>query len=387
VAQIALAVVLLVGAGLVVRTFVHLKRVDLGFDPSNVVTMTVTPDRSRVQANAWFDELIGRVRTLPGVEAAGAVYLRPLLLGPIGQETWVLLDGQTDTAASRVRNPGLSYQVATSGYFSTLRIRLLRGRFFADADRPDSPRVAIVSDSTARRLWPGQDPIGQRVLIPTFIPGNRDRIWRTVVGVVADVRYRGLDDLRLDVYDAALQAGTPAGNLVVRTANDTGTAMALVRAEARRMDPHVLIDGVTTLDAVVGRAMAPWRFSMWILTVFAVVAFALAAVGVFGALSLEVARSRREFAVRLALGARYRDIAGGVLLTAAVRVAFGTLIGGALAIAGGRAIAGLLVGVSPFDARTYAAVMAIVTVVVSIASYVPARRAALTDPLPLLRSS
>jgi putative ABC transport system permease protein len=385
IAQIALAVVLLVGAGLMVRTFGNLQRLDLGFDPAHVVTMNLTPDRSRQSANAWFEELIGRVRSLPGVEAAGAVYLRPLLLGPVGQETWVLLEGQPDTAASRDRNPGLSYQVATRDYFSTLRIRLLRGRFFDATDRPESPRVAIVSEGTARRLWPGQDPIGKRLLIPTFIPGNRDRIWRTVVGVVSDVRYRGLDDVRLDVYDVALQAGTPATNLVVRTSGDPAAMMSLVRAEVRRLDPHSLIDGVTTLDAVVGRAMAPWRFSVWILTVFAGVAFALAAVGLFGALSLEVANRRREFAVRLALGARSRDIANDVLLTSAVRVAAGTLVGGALAIAGSRAIASLLIGVSPVDARTYAAVIGIVVVVVAIASYVPARRAALTDPLPLLR--
>jgi ABC-type antimicrobial peptide transport system permease subunit len=205
------------------------------------------------------------------------------------------------------------------------------------------------------------------------------------VGVVSNVRYRGIDDVRLDVYDVALQSSTAATDLVVRTSGDPRRLASAIQAVARRLDPDVVIDRLTTMDAIVGRALAPWRFSVWMLTVFAALAVTLATVGLFSLVSLDVAQRRHEFAVRLALGARRADIVRPVLLGAAGRTLAGIALGVIVAIAATRGIRSLLVGVGTLDVTTYVAVIALVLAVVTLASYVPARRAADIDPLALLR--
>jgi predicted permease len=382
IAQIALAVVLLVSAGLVVRSFIALRLLDIGFVPSDVVTMFV-----QAPSNAWMDQLLSRVRAAPHVEAAGAVYLRPLELGPVGQETSVLLEGQVDTPRSRESNPVLSYQVATPGYFEAMRIRLVRGRVFTDDDRPASTRVAIVGESAARRLWPGQDAIGKKLLLPTFAENSREETWRTVVGVVGDVHYRGLGDVRLDVYDAAPQSAAVAGYLTIRTSDGPVAALSTARAEARRLDASVLVDDVSMLDDVVARARAPWQFSVWMLVLLAAFGFALAAIGLFGVVALDVTNRQRDLAIRAALGASRHALLRTVLVPAAIRAFAGLAIGGLAAALGTRAIRGLLFGVPASDAMTWIGVFAIVSLVVGAAAYVPARRAATSNPLLLLRKS
>jgi putative ABC transport system permease protein len=383
--QIGLSVVLLVAAGLVVRSFMNLRSIDLGFEPSSVLTMNVGPRGDNPRANEWMRDLLARVSALPDVDAAGAVYLRPLALGPIGAETWVILEGQPDTQQSRRLNPTLSYQVATPGYFTAMRIQLERGRFFDDRDHIASPRVAIVSERTARALWRGEDPIGRRILMPAHSSDGGPNVWRTVVGVVSDVRYRGIDDVRLDVYDAALQAAVTAGDLVVRTLRDPLTVAGAVQAEARRLDARVVIDRLTTMDAIVSRAIAPWRFSVWMFTLFAVLAFVLATVGLFSLVSLDVAQRRHEFAVRLAVGAQRRDVSRSVLVSALWRVVPGLAFGVLAAVVGSRGIRHILFRVEPLDLTTYLAVMVLVFAVVTAASWLPAHRAAGIDPLALLR--
>jgi len=384
--QVAFTLALMITATLVVRSFVNLRRIDLGFAPDRVVTMGLEPrGAANGHVNTWVRDLIERVRALPDVEAAGAVYLRPLALGPIGQETWVVLEGQTNDEETRRRSPTLNYEVATPGYFTAMRVPLLRGRLFTDKDRPGQERVAIVGASAARRMWPGQDPVGKRVLLPTFVRGDKVPVWRTVVGVVSDVRYRGLDDVRLDVYDAAMQAATPATDLVVRSSGDPLRLIAAIEAEARRLDPRVVVDRVTTMGAIIDKETAPWRFSVWVLTLFGAIAFALAGVGLFGLVALDVGERAREFAIRLALGAQRGDVIRSALAAAAVRVTAG-LAGGALAaLAIGRAIRSMLFGVTPLDVPSFAIAVALVVLVVSAASFVPARRAASIDPLKLLR--
>jgi putative ABC transport system permease protein len=383
--QIGLTVVLLVAAGLVVRSFINLRSIDLGFVPSNVLTMNVGTRDAKPSANEWMREVLARVSALPDVEAAGAVYLRPLALGPIGEESSVILEGQPDTQQSARLNPTLSYQVATPGYFTAMRIRLRRGRLFNDRDDMASPRVAIVSEGTARALWRGEDPIGRRILMPTHSSDGGPSLWRTVIGVVSDVRYRGIDDVRLDVYDAALQAAQTAGDLVVRTSRDPLTVATAVQAEARRLDARVVIDRLTTMDAIVSRAVAPWRFSVWMFMLFAVLAFVLATVGLFSLVSLDVAQRRHEFAVRLAVGAQRGDVRRSVLMSAMWRVVPGLAFGLSVAVLGTRAIRHILFGVEPVDLTTYIAVIMLVLVVVTAASWLPAHRAAGTDPLTLLR--
>ena len=387
VAQIGLSVVLLVAAGLVVRSFQALRQVDLGFEPSHVLSVTVQPQGSNLPPNVWIDRFLDRVRTLPGVEAAGAVYLRPLMLGPIGQGVGVRLEGQPETREAIAANPVLNHQIATPGYFEAMRIPLRAGRLFTAQDTKDTPRVAIVSESTARRLWPGQDPVGKRISMSSFTPGGPRTMWRTVVGVVSDVRYRSIEEVQLDVYDAALQTGRPADNVVIRTASRSLPLAPGVRAIARELDSSSIVDNVTTLDDVVARAEAPWRLTMWMFVLFAALAFGLAALGLFSLVAIDIAHRAREFAIRMALGASRPDILRNVLGRAGRRVALGVGLGLAAAVAASRAIRGLLFAIGPDDAPTYAGVLALVLVVVALAAYFPARHAGRVDPQVLLRRS
>jgi putative ABC transport system permease protein len=266
-----------------------------------------------------------------------------------------------------------------------MRIEIRRGRLFNGEDTAGSPRIALVSESAARRLWPGQDPIGKRLSMPTYTPEGPPNAWRTVVGVVSDVRYRGMDDVRLDVYDSAMQAATAATDVMVRTSGDPRRVAAAVLAEARRLDPRVVVDHLTTMDAVVQRAVAPWRFGVWMFTVFAALALTLAAIGLFSLVSLDVAQRRHEFAVRLALGARVGDIVRPVLLAAGGRAFAGVALGMFISLAATRALGSMLFGVGPLDVTTYAGVTALIVAVVAVASYLPARRAAGIEPLASLR--
>lgn len=384
--QVGFSLALLVAATLVARSFVNMRNLDLGFTPARVLSLNAEPrgiEDGRV--NPWVQELVGRIGALPGVEAAGAVYLRPLALGPIGQETWVLLEGQVNDEATRRRNPTLNYQVATPGYFPAMRIRLAKGRFFTSGDTPGQPRVAIVGETTARRLWPRRDPIGQRLLLPSFVRGDKVPIARTVVGVVSDVSYRGLDDRRLDVYDAALQAATQATDLVIRSSGDPRALISAVQVEARHMDAQVVIDRVSTMEAIVEKETAPWRFSVWVLSLFGAMAFLLAGLGLFGLVSMDVAARTRELAIRLALGAQRADVLRAVLVVAGWRVVAGLALGLVAAAIGARALRAMLFGVTPFDAGSYATAVGLILTTVAIAAYLPARRAASIEPLRLLR--
>ena len=386
VAQIAMSVVLLVGAGLLVRSFVELRRTDLGFTTNRVVSMTVRPGSTATPPNSWLREVLARVRAMPGVESAGAVYLRPLMLGAIGDGVHVFLEGQPLTQQTSDSNPGLNHQIATPGYFEAMKVPLRAGRFFTDEDTMDRPRVAIVGESAAQRLWPNQNPIGKRLTMYSFRPGER-LAERTIVGVVADVRYHDLGEASLDIYDPALQVGLPADNVVVRATGEAGAIANMVRGVARELDAQSIVDEVTTMDAVVGRAQAPWRLATWMFVLFGALAFGLSALGLFSLVALEVAYRRREFAIRLALGSPPRAILEGVLLRAGRRVAAGLVVGFAVALVASRALRSLLFGIAPLDAPTYGIVFTIVLVAVAIAAWLPARRALVSDPHAVLRES
>jgi predicted permease len=383
--QVGLSVALLVAAGLVVRSFMNLTRLDLGFQPANVLSLSIEPRSIQGPANQWFEELIGRVRTLPGVEAAGSVLLRPLQLGPIGWGARVWLEGQEQTDVVAARNPAVNYQIATPGYFEAMRIPILHGRGFTDADRAGTDRVAIVSEAAARGLWPSQDPIGRRILMSSFTPGQPGRVWRTVVGVVSNVRYRGLTEVQLDIYDTALQASRPAQSLAVRTTGSPIGLIPAIQSQVRALDPTAVIDNVVTMDAVVGRAVAPWRLSMWMFLLFASVAFGLALTGLVSVVALDVAHRRQEFAIRLALGASARAILSAALGRTAWRVGAGVVLGALAAAVGTRALRSLLFDVAPSDLATFVSVVVFVTITAAVAAYIPGRRAARTEVSTLLR--
>jgi putative ABC transport system permease protein len=385
VAEIALAVAILVAGGLLVRSFRNLRQLDLGYEPTDVLVLHVDPQE--VAASAFYAELVARIEALPDVVAVGAVYLRPMALGPIGQEMSVVLEGQDDTVETALRNPYINYESATPGYFRAMRIPLVRGRLFDERDDARAPKVAILGESAARRFWPDQDPIGRRLATPDLTSAGTRSVWHTVVGVVRDARYRGLDDVRLDLYEPSDQAPPEymARQLVVRTAGEPLDIAAAVQALARSLDDGAVVGSVTTMDAIVGRAIAPWRFAVWTFVMFALVAFLLATGGLASLVGLTVALRAREFAVRTALGAQGRQIAGRVLRDAAKNGLLGVSLGLGIAAAGTRWLESLLFEVQPLDPATYGVVVAIVLATTVAASLVPARRARRVDLVHLLR--
>ena len=391
VVQIGLAVVLLVAAGLVVQSFNALQRLDLGFSREAVLRLKVEPRSASMPVNTWIRELLTRVKQLPQVDTAGAVYLTPMELGSIGQGTWAIAEGQPETPEQANRNPMVNYLSATPEYFTAMRIPLRRGRMFSDEDRATSPRVTLISESTAAAFFPGQDPIGKRFKAAAFDGSGRiDGVWRTVIGVVGNVRYKGLHEVPLDMYDppSHTAVGTTTSLVVRLKPGEERIALATasaIQTMARQGDPRALVSGITMLDAVVNKEVAPWRFSAWVFALFAALAFALAMLGLFSLVSLDVANRRREFAIRMALGATPRTIVGGVWRSAGKRAAAGITIGVATAALATRSLQSLVFGVGLADLATYAAVIALVTAVVSCASYLPARRAAHSSPLSLLR--
>jgi putative ABC transport system permease protein len=330
--------------------------------------------------------MVTRVATLPGVETVGGVAQLPFELGPIGADSWVILEGQADTPEARRQNPPVNYQTAFPGYFQAMRIALKQGRLFNAEDDARSPRVALVSETMARRLWPGQNPLQRRILLPNQTPGGPPTAWRTVVGVVSDVRYRGIADVRLDLYDAPLQSGFLANSLAVRGPGDLVSLAAAVRAEVRRLEPQAVVDRIDTMEEIVARATAPWRFTVWVFAVLAVVACVLASVGVFGLVALDVVQRHREFALRLAVGAQPTELLRLALVRGGRSALQGIMGGLLIALLGTRAVQGMLFQVSALDIATYAGVVALILMIVGLASYLPARRAAAVDPLALLKA-
>jgi predicted permease len=393
VAQIGLAVVLLVAAGLVVRSFGALRSLDFGFSHDAILRLKVEPRTESQPVNAWISEFIPQITQLPEVESAGAVYLTPMELGTIGQGTWAIGEGQPETPEQASSNPIVNYQAATADYFRTMRIPLIHGRLFTDEDRGNAPRVVLISESTAAAFFPGQNPVGKRIKAASFNANQRDPkgVWRTIVGVVGNVRYKGMRDVPLDMYDPPAQStvGTVT-SLVVRLKpgreQQALAVAAAIQTQARQRDPRVLISGIGMLSGVVNKEIAPWRFSAWVFSLFAALAFALSMLGLFSVVSLDVANRRREYAIRMALGATAGNIVGGVFRSAGIRAAMGVGAGLAVATLATRSLDSLLFGVRMNDAPTYGAVVTLVAAVVAIASYLPARRAAAAaaNPITLL---
>ena len=218
-----------------------------------------------------------------------------------------------------------------------------------------------------------------------FDPGQPGRVWRTVVGVVSNVRYRGLHEVQLDIYDAAAQANRSAGNLTVRATGSPIGLIGAIQAQVRALDPTAVIDNVVTMDAVVGRAVAPWRLSMWMFLLFATVAFGLALTGLVSVVALDVAHRRQEFAIRLALGASAGAILSAAIGRTASRVGIGVVLGAVAAGFGTRALGSVLFEVAPSDVTTFVSVVSLVSVAATVAAYIPGRHAARTEVNTLLR--
>jgi predicted permease len=387
VAQVGLAVILLAGAGLLVRSFDRLRRVDPGFRPDHVLSFRLALPESVYQEEpartAFFAELLARLEALPGVRSAGAVMGIPL--GGLAFNLSFEVEGRPPVPPAQ--QPTLEVRVATPGYFEAMGIPLVRGRGLEPGDVAGSRPVIVLSEGAVRRFFPGEDPIGKRIVVGWRRPEGQPRAGGEVVGIVGDVKGESLAQENAPaVYIPHAQLPISGMDVVLHTAVDPLALAPAAQQAVAGLDPELPVARLETLDAVVARSVSEPRFYMLLLGAFAVMAISLAALGIFGVMSYVVSQRAREIGVRLALGADPWDVLGMMLGQALLLTLMGVTVGllGALAVS--KAIAGLLFQLSPTDPATLAAVAVGLTAVALLASYLAARRATRVDPLAALRA-
>ena len=392
VSQVATALVLTVGAGLLASSYLNLTRVDLGYRPAGVLALTLTPRDGVYVADsqrrtAW-RELLDRIREVRGVEAAGGALLLPFEYGVVGVDGGVVLEGEPRNGPDRPERPPIALQSVSSGYFQAMGIELVAGRTFTDRDTVEAPAAVVVSESLARYLWPSAEPLGRRLIaIGAEAESDESPAWQTVVGVVADARYRELERGRFDLYVPFTQTPMRLNHLVIRTEGDPALLAPAIRSEVRRADPNFVIGSTTPLRSLVDDVLRPWRFNMTMATLLAALATGLAAIGLFGAVAFGVARRTREIAVRRAVGARTRDVLRLVWGQSLGLALLGSLIGLGAALASGALLRPLLFGVTPLEPGILAGLAALLLAICAAASLLAARRATTIEPLAALRDS
>jgi putative ABC transport system permease protein len=381
--EVALSLLLLIGAGLMIRSFRQLLTVDLGFNPDRLLTMNIQLSRSRYQgplSAAFFRQLIERVEALPGVESAGAI--TAVFIEGLPNSSNFTIDGRPPPpAAEQIEAP---IDFVTPGYFRTMGISLLKGRELSERDGPEAPQVAIINDTFARRFWPGEDPLGQRF---RFGDSTSTAPWLTIVGVVADMRRTGFDsDVRCEAFlPYAQRQFVGFLSLVVRTAASPGSLAATVRDIVWSMDPEQPVSHIRTMDQMLGGMMAQRRLNMVLFSLFAGVALVLAAVGIYGVISYSVTQRTHEIGIRMALGAGRAEVLKLVVGEGMTVVGIGIGLGLVSALGLTRLMATLLYGVSPTDPLTFAALPLVLAGVALAACLVPGRRATKVDPIVALR--
>ena len=385
-AQLALSVMLLIGAGLLVRSFIRLQQVPPGFNADNVLTLELTMTGRKYaepeRVLETYRQLWERMETLPGVTAAGGVSMLPLsqmfAWGPI------VLEGRPLPTGESFMN--VDQRTVGGDYFAVMQIPLLKGRLFTEQDTRATPRVVVVDDHMARVLWPDADPIGQRMR-RGGMDAAMDAPWLTVVGVVGRIKQYTLDerDSRIAMYHPHTQNPSRAMNVVIRAETEPAALTSAATGVIRALDPDLPIYNVKTMDARVDESLARRRFAMLLLAAFAALALGLASVGIYGVISVLVNQGTREIGIRLALGATPEGILGMVVRHGMTVALAGIAIGLAGAVVVGRAMENLLFGVAATDLVTFATVCFVLLGVAAIGSYVPARRAARIDPAVSLR--
>jgi putative ABC transport system permease protein len=381
-AEIALAVVLLVGAGLMLRSFGALRRVNPGFDSANVLTMRTQLPGAKYTQDAqvirFFHDLTTRVAALPGVRAVGAVSYLPL--AGLGAATGFTIEGQPPLPPGRSNTTDVT--VCDNGYFQAMNVPLVRGRLFTDREMREKADVVIVNETLARRYVPNEDPLGKRITIAMTDPNVPTQI----VGVVGDTLFSAMAAAaRPTTYWPHPQLAYSAMTLTVRTASEPMGFAALVRNEIRALDKDQPVSDVRTMDAWVARSLAQTRFSSLLLTLFASLALLLAAIGIYGVMSYAVSMRTSEIGIRLALGAEARDIVQLIVGNAIRLAGIGLAVGVMLALALSRTLASLLYQTAGTDVPTFALVIAVLGAVAVLASYFPARRASRIPPVEALR--
>ena len=384
--EVALAVVLVTGAGLMIRTVSNLFAIDAGFRPEGVLTMRLStpsawyPDSVRVAA--FHDELRRRVAALPGVEAVGAARILPLAteMGDWGVQVEGYVPPPNTGAPA-------DWQVVTAGYFEAMGLELVAGRFLEERDAMDAPLAIVVNRGFVDRYLGDREPIGARMRVGGTPPG----VWATIVGVVENVRHNGLTtEVKAQFYAPLAQFAQAPGNtirtasLVVRTNGDPAALIRPVREIIRAMDPRLPVSEIRTMEEIVDQSIAAPSFAMKLLGLFGILALLLSAIGIFGIVSQAVASRAQEFGIRAALGATPGDLVRLSLGTGVRQTTIGLLVGLGAALLATRAMIGLLHGVAPTDPLTFAAVVSVTAVVAIGASLGPARRAGKTDPVVVL---
>src|SRR5229473_2818694 len=390
VCEVALSLVLLIGSGLMIRSLWELRSVRPGFDPRNVLTMTVPLPATKFPSPAgqisFFQEVQRHVRRLPGVESAGVIDNLPL--GGGGSHQPFSIEGRPLVPMSE--QPEVDVRLISPGYFSAMHVPILKGRDFSGADVAARPGAVLISDALARRFWPNEDPIGKHLTL-TFFPG----VVREVVGIVGDVKLDSLDETRpvatiyhplTQITVADQQTWRSFGmSLTVRTASDPRNAISAVTAAVHQVGPELPVVDVMSMNDLISESVSPQRFNMLLLGSFAGLGLVLAAVGIYSVLSYTVRRRLREIGIRIALGATHNDVVRMVVADGMKPILLGVALGLAAAFALSRAIASLIFGIRATDPLTFAAVALLLLMVGILATVFPAYRAARVEPIRILR--
>jgi putative ABC transport system permease protein len=379
VSEIALALMLLIGAGLLMKSFALLQGVDPGFNPKNVLTVDIgLPKANYLEPQkivAFYAELLDRVKTLPGVQSVGAISNLPLAGG--GTDVSFAIEGRPQPEPGQA--PVAWYDSVTSDYFRTMGMRLLKGREFTERDNENAPKVVVISETMADRYFPGEDPLGKRLQF-----GQSE--FCEIVGVMADVKQFGLEtDARPSMWYSASQIPERAMYVVARTSGDSLSLATAVRNEVWSIDKNLAVANIAPMERIVSESIALPRFILLLVGFFAVVALLLATVGIYGVMSYSVTQRSQEIGIRMALGAQPSDVLKMVVGQAMMLIAIGVAIGLAGAFAVTRLMASLLYGVSATDPATFAIIALILAGVALGAGFVPARRATKVDPMIALR--
>ncbi len=385
VSEIAVALALLIGAGLLINSLWRLHNVNPGFNPERVITMQVaspvvaSKEGKEQQPAAFFHEVVSQVEAVPGVQSASVINTTPLA----GEGSLTRFTIENRPPASPADVPMVNYRVVGPGYFRVMDIRLMQGRHFVEADGSDSTAVVIINEALARRFWSDASPIGQRIRrggLDGFGP------WYVIVGVVSDVRAYGIDaDPRPEIFIPHAQFRLPQMTLVARTAGDPSQLVNAIRAQIRAVNRNAPITGVQTMEQLLSRSVMARRFTMALLTVFAGLALILAAVGIFGVMSYSVTERTREIGIRMALGARAGDVVKVIVRQGMILAVIGIVFGLAASFALTPLMQSLLFGVSPTDPVTFIVLAFLLAAVALAACHLPARRAARVDPMVTLR--